>query len=230
MKALVLSSGGIDSTTCIGFAIEKYGKENVSTVSFFYGQKHHKELECAEKISRWYNIPHYVLDIAEIFSHSNCSLLSHSTEKVLHKSYKEQIDKSSSGRVETYVPFRNGLMLSAAASLAMSIYPDDIISILIGAHADDAAGRAYADCSVKFVDDISRAIQEGTYEKVIIEAPLVEFNKSEVVFRGTLLKVPYELTWSCYEGSELACGSCGTCRDRLEAFQKNNLTDPIKYQ
>lgn len=229
MKALVLSSGGIDSTTCISLAIEKYGKENVSTVSFFYGQKHKKELECADKIAKWYGVTHYVLNISEILSQSNCSLLGHSDKDIVHLSYQKQIEKNGEGMVETYVPFRNGLMLSAAASLAMSICPNDKTSLFLGAHADDAAGRAYADCSTTFVDYMKLAISEGTYEKVSIESPLINLNKSQVVSEGLRLNSPYQLTWSCYEGGTEACGTCGTCVDRLEAFQKNDRIDPIQY-
>ncbi len=229
MKVLVLSSGGIDSTTCISLAIEKYGKENISTVSFFYGQKHEKELKCAEEVAKWYNIPHFVLNISEIFKQSKCSLLSHSDKEIVHQSYKEQIEKNGEGMVETYVPFRNGLMLAAAASLAMSIYPDDNVKLFLGAHADDAAGRAYADCSLEFVSYMNLTISEGTYEKVSLEFPLIDLNKSQVVSQGLRLKTPYHLTWSCYEGGDKACGTCGTCIDRLEAFKKNDSIDPITY-
>lgn len=142
-KALVLSSGGVDSTTCVSVAVEGFGRENVSTVSIFYGQKHRKELECAQKVAEYYGLPHYELDLSKLFQYSNCSLLAHSTEEIVHKSYEQQIAENGEGKVSTYVPFRNGLMLSAVASLAMSIYEKDDVSIFIGAHADDAAGNAY---------------------------------------------------------------------------------------
>ena len=134
-KALVLSSGGVDSTTCVSVAVEEFGKENVSTVSIFYGQKHRKELECARKVAEYYGLSHYELDLSKIFQYSNCSLLDHSTEEIVHESYEQQIAENGEGKVSTYVPFRNGLMLSAVASLAMSIYEKDDVSIFIGAHA-----------------------------------------------------------------------------------------------
>ncbi len=224
MKALVLSSGGVDSTTCIGIAINKHGVENVSTVSIFYEQKHKKELEQAEKIAQYYGVKHYVLDLSGIFKFSNCALLTGSTQSISHKSYAEQI--AEDGEVNTYVPFRNGLMLSSVASLAMSIYPEDNIEVYIGAHADDAAGNAYADCSMEFVSTIASAISIGTYQKVNIVAPLVNKNKAQVVETGLRLGVPYELTWSCYEGNEKPCGVCATCRDRAAAFIANNVIDP----
>lgn len=229
MKAIVLNSGGVDSTTCVGIAVDKYGKENVSTVSFFYGQKHDKELQCSKKIAEYYGVPHYKLNIAEILKFSNCPLLKHSSEEIEHKSYAEQIEENGEGMVKTYVPFRNGLMLSAVASLACSIYPNEEVEIYLGAHADDAAGRAYADCSEEFVSAIKSAIFVGTYEKVKVVSPLVNMNKAQVVAEGLRLKVPYELTWSCYEGGEKQCGECGTCQDRKRAFLENGVEDPVGY-
>lgn len=228
-KSLVLSSGGIDSTTCIGIAIYNFGRENVSTVSFYYGQKHEKELECARKIASYYGVFHYELDLSNILEYSNCPLLKKSSEVIEHKSYIEQIKENGEGMVKTYVPFRNGLMLSSVASLATSIYPNEEVHIYIGAHADDAAGNAYADCSEEFIDFMKKAILVGTYGKVFVEAPLVNFNKSKVVNKGLILNVPYELTWSCYEGGEKQCGECGTCCDRALAFFNNKVKDPVEY-
>lgn len=229
MKALVLSSGGVDSTTCIGIAVDKLGKENVSTVSVFYGQKHAKELECANKVAKFYGVKHYELDLSSIMKYSNCPLLKGSTEKIKHESYAEQIEENGEGMVSTYVPFRNGLMLSSVATLAMSIYPNEEVEIYLGAHADDSAGRAYADCSEEFTDAMKEAIYIGTYEKVTVKAPLVNMTKADVVKTGLKLKVPYELTWSCYEGGEKQCGTCGTCIDRKNAFKQNGVKDPVEY-
>lgn len=230
MKALVLNSGGVDSTTCVGLAVERFGKENVSTVSIFYGQKHSKELECAQRVADYYGVGHYELDLSAILKYSNCSLLKHSTEEIRHESYAEQIAHDGEGMVRTYVPFRNGLMLSSVAALAMSIYPEEETHIYLGAHADDAAGRAYADCSEEFTSAMYEAIRIGTYDKVVVEAPLVNMTKAEVVKTGLNINVPYELTWSCYEGGEKACGTCGTCIDRKAAFRLNGQEDPIEYE
>lgn len=229
-KALVLSSGGVDSTTCVGIAVDRLGKENVSTVSVFYGQRHSKELDCADEIAKHYEVEHYVIDLSNVLSHSNCSLLEGSTEEIPEESYDEQIKHTDNGKVSTYVPFRNGLMLSAVASLAQSIYPDDDVDIYIGAHADDAAGNAYADCSESFTSAMNTAIVIGTYNKVRVVAPLVNMNKAQVVLTGYNLSVPYELTWSCYKGGSKACGVCGTCIDRLKAFEINGIVDPIMYE
>lgn len=225
-KALVLSSGGVDSTTCIGIAVNEVGSENVSTVSVFYGQKHNKELDCAEKVANFYGLKHYVLDLSNVLQCSNCSLMKNSTENIPLMSYADQIKENGEGKVSTYVPFRNGLMLSAVAALAQSIYPDDDVDIYLGAHADDAAGRAYADCSEEFTSAMNTAIVIGTYGKVRVVAPLVNMNKAEVVKTGLTLNVPYKLTWSCYAGGDKPCGKCGTCIDRAAAFAANHVHDP----
>lgn len=223
-KALVLSSGGVDSTTCIGIAVQENGAENVATVSVYYGQKHKKELEAARKIASFYGVKHYELDLSSIMKHSNCSLLEHSTESIQYGSYAEQIEKD--GKVKTYVPFRNGLMLSAVAAFSLGIFPDDETDVFLGAHADDAAGDAYADCSPEFTKAMGEAISLGTYNKIHLRTPLVHLNKSGVVAIGLSLQVPYKLTWSCYEGGDKPCGKCGTCIDRARAFADNGVSDP----
>lgn len=230
MKAVVLSSGGVDSTTCVGIACAKYGKENVSTLSVYYGQKHEKELECARKIAEHYGVPHYEVDLSVVLQFSDCSLLKHSSKEVEHKAYSEQLKETNGNPVATYVPFRNGLFLSAAASLALSIYPDDEVEVYCGMHADDAAGNAYPDTSEAFNAAMGEAIYLGTSKKIHVVSPLVSMNKAGVVRVGLRLGVPYELTWSCYEGHDKACGKCGTCIDRRKAFEANGTEDPIEYE
>lgn len=227
MKAIVLSSGGVDSTTCLAMAIDELGRENVAALSIWYGQKHKKELDCAKAIAKHYNVPHYEIDLTQVMAYSNSSLLQNSTDAIDHRSYKEQIDSLESDMVSTYVPFRNGLILSIAASMALSIFPDEDVRIYIGAHADDAAGNAYADCRPDFNDHMNQAIHIGTYERVSLYAPLNFMNKAEVVKTGLALQVPYELTWSCYEGGETPCHTCGTCIDREKAFELNGTIDPL---
>lgn len=228
-KALVLSSGGVDSTTCVGLAVKKLGKDNVCTVSIYYGQKHNKELQCAKDIAEYYEVKHYEFDISSLFKFSNCALLQHSTQNIQHCSYAEQITEDN-GMVSTYVPFRNGLMLSSIASLAMSLYPDETVDIYIGNHSDDYANNAYADCSPEFIKHISDAIYTGTYGKVKVVSAFVGMNKSAIVKLGLQLGVPYELTWSCYEGGDKQCGTCGTCIDRKLAFENNGVVDPVPYK
>ena len=224
MKAVVLLSGGADSVTCLAVAIYQHGKENVSALSVSYGQKHIKEIESARKVAEYYGIPLYTVDLSKTYEFSNCSLLQHSTEAIEHKSYAEQ------KHLATYVPFRNGLMLSAAGALALSIYPNELVALYYGAHADDTLGGAYPDCTPEFVDAMSKALFEGSGHLLHVEAPFVNVNKAGVIARGTLLKVPYELTWSCYEGGDKHCGKCGTCIDRKKAFEEAGVVDPTEYE
>ncbi|HBI60947.1 MAG TPA: 7-cyano-7-deazaguanine synthase QueC [Lachnospiraceae bacterium] len=223
MKAMVLLSGGIDSATCLGMAVECYGKENVTALSVFYGQKHEKEITASEKLAEYYGVEQLKLDLTKIFQYSNCSLLQHSSQEIPEEAYAEQLKKTEGKPVSTYVPFRNGLFLSSAASLALS---KGCSVLYYGAHADDAAGNAYPDCSSAFHNAISDAIYIGSGNQLTVEAPFVAMSKAEVVKKGLELKVPYELTWSCYEGKEQPCMVCGTCIDRAEAFRLNGIADP----
>lgn len=224
MKALVLSSGGVDSTTALALAVSRYGKDNVIALSVSYGQKHDKEIQAPKAVSAFYGVEQLFLDLSKIFQYSNCSLLQQSTEEIPEESYAKQIEKTEGEKpVSTYVPFRNGLFLSSAASIALS---KDCSVILYGAHADDSAGFAYPDCSPMFNDAMNQAIFEGSGHQLKVEAPFVNMTKAEVVKMGLELNAPYELTWSCYEGKDVPCGKCGTCIDRAAAFAANGVSDP----
>ena len=205
MRVLVLSSGGVDSTTCLGMAVKEYGRENVVALSIYYGQKHDKEIKAADDVAKYYNVEHIKLDLSKMFEYSDCSLLSHSDNDIPKESYAEQIMKTEGTPVSTYVPFRNGLFIASAASIALS---KGCSKIMYGAHADDSAGNAYPDCSKAFNDAMNTAVYEGSGKQLSIEAP-------------------YELTWSCYEGNDEPCGKCGTCIDRIAAFEANDVKDPI---
>lgn len=223
MKALVLFSGGLDSTVCLALAIEKYGAENVTALSISYGQKHTKETKAAQEIAKHYGIKLKTLDLALIFADSDCPLLVDGKGDIPKETYAEQQMHSGGKPVSTYVPFRNGLFLSSAASIAISL---DCGVIFYGAHSDDAAGNAYPDCSREFNDAINSAIFIGSGEQLKVEAPFVSKTKADVVAEGIRLGVPFEMTWSCYEGGEKPCGKCGTCRDRAAAFAANGIADP----
>lgn len=208
-KALVLSSGGCDSTVCVGLAVQKYGAENVITASLYYGQKHDKELQCARKVAEHYKVRHIEEDISNVMKYAKdvCTLMKGGKD-IDHHSYAEQIIENKEGRVATYVPFRNGLLLSIATAYADSLFPGEEVEVYYGAHADDAAGEAYADCSPQFAKAMDEAISIGTYGKIHINRPLINMNKAEVVKTGLEIGVPFDLTWSCYEGGEKACSSC----------------------
>lgn len=147
MRVLILLSGGVDSSTCLAMAVNEYGKENVVALSTSYGQKHTKELESARKIADYYQVELIEIDLGKIFSYSDCSLLSHSKKEIPQGSYDKQLKESDGEKISTYVPFRNGLFLSTAASIALS---RNCQLIYYGAHSDDSAGEAYPDCSVEF--------------------------------------------------------------------------------
>ena len=225
MKALVLSSGGIDSTTCLALAVDKYGASNVATLSIFYGQRHSAELEAARNVAKFYNVAHYELDASEVFRNSDSALLNASTATLEQSSYAAQIRQNNSPRVSTYVPFRNGLMISMAASFADSL--GDEVEIFVGVHSDDASGNtAYADCSADFVAAMNAAVSIGTYGKIRLNAPFVDKTKADVVKVGLELNAPYHLTRSCYERGDKPCGKCATCLDRAKAFALNGVKDP----
>ena len=223
MKAMVLLSGGVDSATCLGIAVDKYGKDNVIALSISYGQKHDKEIKASQDVAKYYGVEHLYLDLAKIFQYSDCSLLSHSDKEIPKEAYSEQIKKTEGTPVSTYVPFRNGLFLSSAASIALSKNCD---VIYYGAHSDDSAGSAYPDCSDEFNKAINEAIYLGSGKQIKIVAPFIASTKDQVVKEGLKLNVPYKYTWSCYEGGEKPCGKCGTCIDRARAFELNGIKDP----
>ena len=223
MKATVLLSGGLDSTTCLAIAIKKFGRENVVAVSIFYGQRHAKELSSAKKIVEYYGVNHYEFDAAQVMAYSNSALMNTSTKNLEPTTYGEQVKKNP--RVDTYVPFRNGLMLSMAASFTDGIFDGADAEIFIGVHQDDSAVNAYADCSENFIGAMNQAVEIGTYGKIKIVAPFLGMTKADIVKIGLELNVPYNLTWSCYEGGEIPCGKCATCRDRAAAFAANGIEE-----
>ena len=227
MKALVLFSGGLDSSVCLGMAVNEYGADNVLALSINYGQKHKKEIEASCKVAGYYGEERITLDLGEIFRDSNCALLEGASEDIMHEDYAAQLEKTGGAPVNTYVPFRNGLFLSSAASIALSRGCE---VIYYGAHADDAAGNAYPDTSEAFNNAISQAVHIGSGNVLKIYAPFIDKSKADVVAAGLKIGVPFELTWSCYEGSEKACGTCATCRDRKRAFELNNIPDPAEYE
>ena len=227
MKALVLFSGGLDSSVCLGLAVKKYGADEVIALSIYYGQKHKKEMEASEKVAAFYGVKRRTLDLGEIFKDSSCTLLAGAEEEIPKEDYAEQLEKTEGAPVSTYVPFRNGLFLSSAASIALSCGCSEIF---YGAHADDAAGSAYPDTSSPFNHAISEAVRIGSGDQLRIRAPFIEKTKAEVVAEGVRLGVPFELTWSCYEGGDVQCGECGTCLDRKAAFAANGVEDPVPYR
>lgn len=226
-NAMVVFSGGIDSTTCLAMAIDLYGKERVKALSFTYGQKHSVELEHAKAIAKYYGVEHIIRDISDIYKgNTTCKLLK-GNEEVEHTRYEDQTEANGHHAVDTYVPFRNGIMLAYAAAIAIE---KNCEVIYYGAHADDAEGNAYPDCSHAFNFAMNEAIREGTGGEVYIYDPIIDIRKNEVIARGLELNAPYHLSYSCYEGHKKPCGTCPSCRKRIESFLANGVTDPVEYE
>lgn len=227
MKAIVLLSGGMDSATCLAKMIHDYGKDQVMAVGFYYGQKHADNHKYAKKIAKYFGVKMINLKIDKnAFNGSNSVLLAKNKDaKIAHESYAE-MQKEQRGTVNTYIPFRNGLMLAQTASLA---YSQKARYVVYGAHKDDYAGDAYPDCSPAFYKSMNEAIYYGTGKKVKLLAPLINTDKAGTVKLGHKLGVPFEITRTCYEGKDISCGKCATCLDRIEAFKKNGLKDPVPY-
>lgn len=222
-KTLVLYSGGLDSTVLLYKMVKEKGAENVIALDMYYGQKHKKELECATYHCEKLSVKSIRTDLSNVYSLNKdaSALLAESSQEISKKSYAEQL--SDGGKVNAYVPFRNGLFLAYAAAVAEML---GCTEIAYGAHADDAAGNAYPDCSVSFVESMRKAILLGTQSDIALLAPWINLTKSEVVKRGLDLgmsKEDFQHTWSCYEGQEFPCGHCGTCLDRRAAFVANGL-------
>lgn len=228
MKILVLSSGGLDSTVLLHKAVQEVGPANVIALSVYYGQKHAIERESALWQCEHLGVQMIEADLSPVFKYnlSASALLQGSKTSIVHKSYAEQLeDLGGAGTVSAYVPYRNGLFLSYAAAVAIQLNCD---KLYYGAHADDAAGSAYPDCTPAFISAQTNAIVEGTGGKVTMEAPWWTLNKAAIVTFGLRLGMTheeFEHTWSCYEGLEKPCGTCGTCIDRKVAFETNGIMD-----
>jgi 7-cyano-7-deazaguanine synthase len=224
-KAVVLLSGGLDSTTCLAIALEEHGYDNddVMALSIDYGQKHKAERLAAEEVSAHYDVDFQGVELDPMIFRSADSSLTGEAE-MPHLTYKEIAE--GEGVSPTYVPFRNANLLSTATSIALV---EGAGAVYFGAHAEDARGWAYPDCTPEFIGAMANAIYVGTYHKVRLVTPLEWMMKSDIVAVGLGYDAPYHLTMSCYEGTKPACGKCPTCVERLTAFELNGVTDPIDY-
>lgn len=223
-KAVVLLSGGIDSTTCLAMAVNQYGADKVTALTMFYGQRHEVELNSAKAVAEHYGVHHIEKDLSTVFEFDKSPLRGGAA--VPEGSYGDAGTHDEDGMATTYVAFRNGVFLSTAASIAYALGAE---YVYYGAHADDATGNAYPDCTVGFYESLDRAIFLGTGNKVSLHAPLIHANKTGVVAIGLDLNAPYHLTWTCYNGGLIPCGKCTTCTDRINAFKNNGIVDPVEY-
>jgi 7-cyano-7-deazaguanine synthase len=215
-KVIVTFSGGLDSTTLLFWSARQY---QVTALTFDYGSKHNmQEQAAAKEIARQLDISQKVIRLPFVDELFKSSLL-RSGGQIPEGHYED------SSMRDTVVPFRNGIILSIAAGYAESI---GARTVLYAAHAGDHA--IYPDCRPDFLNAMSEAARLGTYLGVKIEDPFVEMTKKDIVILGNELRVPFELTYSCYKGGKLHCGKCGTCVERKEAFQLAGIPDPTKYK
>jgi 7-cyano-7-deazaguanine synthase len=230
-KAVIILSGGLDSTTCMGLAKEK-GYE-LYPLSFDYGQRHRIEIENAKAVAEYYGVQNrhktIKLDFLRDFGGS---ALTDDSIAVPNMVTGADLAAGENGENEipvTYVPGRNLLFLSIATSYAEVLEAE---AIYIGVNALDYSG--YPDCRPEFIAKVEEvmalATKVGTQGKAIrIETPLIHWTKAEIIRQGLRIGVPYELTTSCYNGHKEACGECDSCRLRLKGFEEAGAVDPIAY-
>ncbi len=215
-KIVVIFSGGMDSFTVLNKTIQK-GYE-VFALSFNYGQRHVKELECAKEICAKLNVAHKIVDISAINQIIGGSALTDNIE-VPEGHYESENMK------QTIVPNRNMILLSMAVGYAVSIEAE---KVYYGAHSGDHA--IYPDCRPEFVEKMNAVCQIANYEAVEIVTPYLYESKIAILTDGLAMGLDYSDTWTCYNGREKACGKCGACQERLEAFELNGAVDPLVYE
>jgi 7-cyano-7-deazaguanine synthase len=214
-KAVVLLSGGLDSTVTLAYALNN--GDDVTALSFRYGQRHSKELDSAKAVAEYYKLAHVTVDVD--MSSFGSSLIGNSK-----KIEKDRTDIGSD-IPDTYVPARNMIMLSIATGLCETVGAE---KIYIGANSVDYSG--YPDCRMEFFDAFERSIEKGTKKgseghPIKISVPIIEMTKAEIVKLGKELNAPLHLTWSCYEGGDEPCGHCDSCILRKKGFEDAGYKD-----
>lgn len=222
-KAVVILSGGLDSTTCM--AVAKEEGYDIWPLTFFYGQKHSIELESAKRVAAHYGYAdrHFIADLNGMIRGS--ALTDADKEVPTDRSEEEMRAEIPS----TYVPARNIIFLSIALSYAETIGAE---AMYIGVNALDYSG--YPDCRPQFIDAFQQVINTGTVagahgHGIQIKAPLQHMTKAEIVQLAARLQAPLELSHSCYTGAVPACGVCDSCQLRIKGFKEAGVPDPIPY-
>ena len=221
MKAIVLLSGGLDSTVCMAVAREQ-GFEPLP-ISFNYQQRHAREVECARQVADFYKVNRHLVVDTNMAAIGGSALTDASVVVPSGDVTRHDIPV-------TYVPARNLIFLSYALGYAEVTGADHIF---IGVNALDYSG--YPDCRPEFIQlfqqlaDYSTKASVADGRKIKIETPLIQLSKKQIVELGVKLAAPLELTPSCYRGGEVACGTCDSCLLRLKGFAEAGLTDPIAY-
>jgi 7-cyano-7-deazaguanine synthase len=213
--SILIVSGGMDSITLL------YDKKDdiALGVSFDYGSNHNaREIPFAELHCRRLGIKHITIKLDFMKKYFKSSLLE-GADAIPEGNYDEENMKS------TVVPFRNGIMLAIACGLAES---HGLQRVMMANHAGDHT--IYPDCRPGFVDAMSEAMKQGTFNGVTVEAPYTNISKADIARIGKRLGINYAETWSCYKGGEKHCGKCGTCRERKEALAEAGIEDPTEYE
>jgi 7-cyano-7-deazaguanine synthase len=218
-KAIVAVSGGMDSCVTAAIASHEY---DLSFVHINYGQRTEKrELKAFYDIADFYGIRNtLVVDLTHLARIGGSSLTDTNIKVSKADLLSEEIPSS-------YVPFRNANILSVCVSWAEVIGAK---AIFVGAVYEDSSG--YPDCRPKFFSAFEKMIELGTKPgtEIVINTPIIHFSKEDIVKKGIELKAPLNLTWSCYQNEDEACGVCDSCALRLRGFQKAGVEDPIKYK
>jgi len=222
-SAVVLLSGGLDSSVALAVAIDEGYKVHALTVD--YGQRHQRELGSARAMATHYGVDHKTVRV-DLSAFGGSAL----TDGLIKVPSGTPMDEIGASIPPTYVPARNTVFISMAASWAEALDAD---AVFIGANAVDYSG--YPDCRPEFIEAMERAIEMGTKRGVEgnplrIIAPILRSTKAEIVRRGLDLKVPFRLTWSCYRGRKKACGHCESCQLRLQGFADAGAVDPLEYE
>lgn len=217
-KAVILFSGGLDSTVCLAESIKDY---DVALLHLNYGQRtEQREMQAFNQIADFYGVEErLVVDVSWLHEIGGSSLTDQSLEV-------ESGIPDGEGVPSTYVPFRNGNILAIAASWAEVIGASILV---VGAVEEDSSG--YPDCTIDFYEAYAKAIKIGTKPgfDISISTPVIKMNKAEIVARGIEIEAPMHLSWSCYVGQEKACGTCESCQLRLRGFEQAGAVDQIPY-
>lgn len=224
--AIVLTSGGLDSTTCLAMA--KAEGYRVVALSFDYGQRHSIELEAARRVAAHFEVQEHLIVEMPFFRQIGGSALTADIDVPKHAS----VEQVSADIPVTYVPARNLVFLSQAAAVAELHRAE---AVYIGVNAVDYSG--YPDCRPEFIEAFTEAARLATKSgatgglEMRIETPLVDLTKAEIIELGLKHGAPYELTHSCYSPvGSTACGHCDSCLLRLKGFEDAGLSDPVEYQ
>ncbi len=213
--SLIVVSGGMDSITLL----HEYADQIALAVTFNYGSNHaKKEIPFAQLHCQRLGIKHLVIPLSFMHDYFKSSLLE-GDAAIPEGHYADENMKS------TVVPFRNGIMLSIACGIAES---NGLHKVLIANHGGDHS--IYPDCRPEFINAMSSAMQNGTYEHIEIFAPYTNISKGDIARHGKALGIDYSETWSCYRGGDKHCGKCGTCVERHEALLEAGIDDPTEYE